>query len=59
MDVVACITPIQRTLSDEVERLQGINDKGTGVPLSKLEFGKLEFLRSKHFSWVNIVNFQH
>ena len=71
VDVVACITPIQRTLSDEVELLQGINDERTcrcptqqtvnrpGRPKYEIKQSQLEFLRSKHFSWVNIAKLLH
>ena len=68
VDVVAYITSIQRTLaSDEVERLQAINDERTyrcptqqtvnrpDRPKYEIKQSQLEFLRSKHFSWVNIA----
>ncbi|XP_028412399.1 uncharacterized protein LOC114535216 [Dendronephthya gigantea] len=61
---------IQRALSLEMERLQSINDEQCyrcpvnhtnrpGRPKYDITKNQLEFLRSKHFSWVNIAKLLH
>ena len=69
-DVLASLMSIQRIVFEEVERIQSINDSRSyrcpthltnrpGRPKYDITKNQLEFLRSKHFSWVNIAKLLH
>ena len=69
-NVLNSLLSIQRALCLEMERLQSINDEncyrcpinpthGPGRPKYHITKNQLEFLRSKHFSWVNIAKLLH
>ncbi|CAB4029285.1 uncharacterized protein LOC110050550, partial [Paramuricea clavata] len=69
-DVLASLMLIQRAIFREVERIQSTNENTSyrcsthrtnrpGRPKYDITKNQLEFLRSKHFSWVSIAKLLH